>query len=348
MPCLKAKESSCLAQCISFYLVAPYILLEVSIRNCSFKMLEVTVRTARPGDYHSVLEMSEGIYSGHDYLPCVFEKWLLDSTRAIFVAQVGRKVVGLRAVHIVDEGTTFISQALRIHPEFRGKSLSSRLIDAVHEYVRLNYPTVSRERFTTKSDNIQRLAIQKKYGDRAVFEQGILAFYVKKKKEIFSEIAAQVRPCTKKEFNDVILVEPAANVLFPGRTLVIDWEPFEAISSNADFLFTDADQLFVDGIANGYSNTQCPKSLSHGRPSPRVEHNHWVCTIYTDDPVLFRAHALEQLRVAHQCMPEEFIFSTFQRSSLNSCGRKFLGETLGLEPVEFFTFGLMLFERDFP
>ncbi|KAJ7363409.1 Minichromosome maintenance domain-containing protein 2 [Desmophyllum pertusum] len=105
-------------------------------------------------------------------------EWLAKPNRTIFVAQYGDKLVGLRAIHIVDEGKTFISQGLRIHPRFRGLGLSTRLIDAIHEFIRLEYPDVCRERFTTKSDNIERLAIQKKYGDTALFDRDILAFYV--------------------------------------------------------------------------------------------------------------------------------------------------------------------------
>ena len=141
-------------------------------------MKEITIRKAVASDFAAILEMSEGIYSGHDYFPCVFHQWLAKTNRTIFVAQYGDKLVGLRAVHIVDEGKTFISQGLRIHPRFRGLGLSTRLIDAIHQHIRREYPKVYRERFTTKSDNIERLAIQKKYGDTALCERDILAFYV--------------------------------------------------------------------------------------------------------------------------------------------------------------------------
>ena len=314
-------------------------------KQLSSIMLDLKLRRARPSDFYEVLEMSKGIYSGHDYLPSVFLKWLSDSNRAIFVAEVGGKAVGLRAIHIVDGGQTMISQALRIHPDFRGKALSSRLIDAVHEYVRLNHPSVCRERFTTKSDNVQRLAIQKKYGDKSILEQGILAFFVKAKDRMFSSEAGMiVGPCSKRRACELVLSVVAVNVLFPGKTLVIDWEPYEADASNVDDLFADGDAMFTDSE----SSARLPKSFSHGRPSPRAEHQHWVCTIYTDDPVLFRAHAARQLRAARETMAGDFIFSTFQNPNLNSDGREFLNQTLGLEAVDFFTFGLILFERYLP
>ncbi|CAH3032428.1 unnamed protein product [Porites lobata] len=131
-------------------------------------------------------------------------EWLTKPNRTIFVAQYGDQLIGLRAIHIVDEGKTFISQGLRIHPRFRGLGLSSRLIEAIHGYIRSEYPNVYRERFTTKSDNIERLAIQKKYGDIGLFERDILAYYITKEtlkqktlEEESQNLGVQVKPCTE-------------------------------------------------------------------------------------------------------------------------------------------------------
>lgn len=317
-------------------------------------MKEITIRKAVATDFEAILEMSEGIYSGHDYFPCVFCAWLGKPNRIIFVAQYGDKLIGLRAIHVVDGGKTFISQGLRIHPKFRGLGLSSRLIEAIHHYIRREYPTVCRERFTTKSDNIERLAIQKKYGDTNLFERDILAYYVCKENlkpqtlhEVGDNFGLQVKPCTRSFLVNYILDDSVANV-FPGRTIIVDWEPFEALRSNIDCIFEDDDCVFSDRDAADCSRGQLPKSFAHGRRSPRVKHMHWVASIYTEDPVMFQVHVVQQVKSAYQQVQGDFIFSTFHNERHTKWGKKLLEETVGLKPVEFFRdFGLMMFEHKF-
>jgi len=317
-------------------------------------MKEIIVRKARPDDFEAIVEMSKGIYDGHDYFLCVFHEWLQSPHRLIFVAECLEKVVGLRAINIVDNGQTFISQGLRIHPDYRGQGLSSRLISAVHDYIRNFLPTVCRERFTTKSDNIERLAIQKKHGDRAVLDQDILAFYVNKDEvphdvleEELLELAIKLHPYSKDDAAEVVFSEEVSNVLFQERTLIIDWEPFEALQTNIDNVFQEFDCLFADRSTVEYNRGDLLKSFSHGRRSPRTDCIHWVSTIYTDDPLLYHAHLIQQLKCAINTINGPFIFSPFQSSSLTSKGQEVLQEILHLKPVEFFTFGLRLFEKEF-
>ena len=317
-------------------------------------MKEIIIRKAIASDFQAVLEMSQGIYDGHDYFPCVFHDWLKNPNRTIFIALCGDKPIGLRAIHVVDDGKTFISQGLRIHPKFRGLGLSPRLIEAIHGYIRCNYPSICRERFSTKSDNIERLAIQKKYGDTGLFERDILAYYAAKDTlnaqtldEVAKSFAVTVKPCSRNFLHDYILNDPVAN-MFPDRTIIIDWEPFEALRSNIDCILERDDCVFSDRDSSDCSGAQLPKSFAHGRLSPRVKHIHWVASIYTEDPVLFQVHVVQQLRSAFHQIQGDFIFSTFHKQSHSKWGKKLLEEKFGLKSVEFFhNFGLMLFERKF-
>lgn len=315
-------------------------------------MKDIVVRTAKASDYEAVVEMSQGIYEGHDYFPCVFLQWLIKQNRAVFVAELDGKLIGLRALHIVDDGKTFISQGLRIHRNYRGKGLSSRLINAVHEYIRQHYPNVGRERFTTKSDNVERLALQKKYGDGMIHKQDILAFHVDK--EISSPVTIEdvsgirLKHYSKADFGEVILDKAVANVLFKEGIHIIDWEPFDADRANLEDLVEDGDFMLADRSAGDYTHTRTPpKSFSHGRASPRVEHVHWVVSMYADDPYLFKAHVFEQLKKSRESIKGDFIFSTFHDSAYTSHIKHFLEDEIGLRAVEFFDFGLMLFEKEF-
>ena len=85
--------------------------------------------------------------------------------------------------------------------------------------MRCNYPSICRERFSTKSDNIERLAIQKKYGDIGLFERDILAYYAPKDTlnaqtldEVAKSFAVTVKPYSRDFLHDYILDDPVANV----------------------------------------------------------------------------------------------------------------------------------------
>lgn len=315
-------------------------------------MKDIVVRKASASDCDAVVEMSQGIYSGHDYFPCVFLQWLKKKNRVVFVAELDGKVVGLRAIHIVDNGKTFISQSLRIHPSYRGKGFSSFLISAVHEYIRQHYPSILRERFTTKSDNVERLAIQKKYGDGMMLKKDILAFHVNEDFSLSLTLDAtssiKLKHYNKAEFGDVILDTAVANVLFKEGVHIIDWEPFDADKANLNDLAEESDFLLADRGTEEFTNSGIPpKSFSHGRVSPRVEHSHWVVSIYADDPYLMKAHVYEQLKRSREFFKEKYIFSTFHDSTYSSQIKRFLEEEVSLMPVDFFDFGLMLFEKKF-
>lgn len=108
--------------------------------------MEIQIRLARQCDMQSVLEMSKGIYEGHDYFLHVFLRWLDDSKRRILVAEKGNVIIGLRAFHVVDDGRTVVSQSLRVHPKYRGQGVSALLIRAAQEYVQACFPSVRTER----------------------------------------------------------------------------------------------------------------------------------------------------------------------------------------------------------
>ena len=96
------------------------------------------------------------------------------------IATYRQEAIGLCAVSIVDDGQTFFSHGLRIHPHYRGKGFGTQLILAVREFVRQNYPNVLRERYTTANTHHARLAIAAKTKDKLLFEQDSYAFVVKK------------------------------------------------------------------------------------------------------------------------------------------------------------------------
>ena len=298
----------------------------------------IQCRLTSAADYEEILDMSEGIYDGYDYLPFVFHQWLNEPNRLVFVAQFEEKLVGLNSISIISGGTTCVGQALRIHPNYRGKRLASYLKNAIGDYMRCNYPSVRHELYTIGDDNTVRLAMQKSRGDRLVLEQAILAFHVNKggaKAEVLDAIcrnlAVELRPCRKQEFHDVLLEKPRAGSLFSGDFLTINLQPFEAIRSNIDYIFKEGDHVLVDQSADGSQGKRFPKAVSHGRLSKLVKYLMWSTTICTDDPALLQANVVHQLKNACEVFEEDFVFQLTVAKEFQSLVKSVFEKTLKLE-----------------
>ena len=96
------------------------------LSSCKFSVrnkLTLKFRLAEASDIDEVVKLSDGIYNGYDYLPVVFHQWLKMENAAIMMALSERKLVGLQACCVVDDGKTFIRRAGRILPELRGQGL---------------------------------------------------------------------------------------------------------------------------------------------------------------------------------------------------------------------------------
>ena len=113
---------------------------------------ELYCRLADSSDFDDVVKLSNGVYSGHDYIPVVFHHWLKMANIAIMLLHAGTKLIGLSACCIVDDGRTFVRRAGRISPDLRGQGLRRTLAVALDKYVRENFPKVCRERLVAFSE----------------------------------------------------------------------------------------------------------------------------------------------------------------------------------------------------
>ena len=286
----------------------------------------MNVRPAVESDYEAVVELSQGIYDGLDYLPIVFHKLLTEPNRVLFVAELEEKIIGTEFIFVVDEGETAIEGAWRIHPKYRGRGLGSQLARLVLEYVKQNYPRVSRVRRTSLKNF--------RYPRRKIFQYSYKRFNVKKDLAIPGEPEIpeiKLSRYSKQEFSDVILDKPVTKVLFKKHLHIVDLNPFEAERFNLGLMVNEGDCLLADQSAKDYSRGMVPKSFSHGRLSPRVECCVWVTAIHTDDPALFAAHLLKQLRVAQETIEGDFVLSFSCAEKHKDHGREICEDTLGLE-----------------
>lgn len=90
----------------------------------------VVCRPALPKDTPDVMELTSKIWEGEDYVPVVWADWLADPQGLLAVAEYGGRVVGLGKLTLLTPGQWWL-EGLRVHPEFEGRKIASRL----HEYL---------------------------------------------------------------------------------------------------------------------------------------------------------------------------------------------------------------------
>jgi len=94
--------------------------------------LPVNIRLARESDTEDMLEVTNKIWQGHDYVPQEWAEWLADPRGALLVAEHQGRVIGLGRLSCIAEQDWWL-QGLRVHPEFEGRGVASRLTEALLE-----------------------------------------------------------------------------------------------------------------------------------------------------------------------------------------------------------------------
>jgi N-acetylglutamate synthase-like GNAT family acetyltransferase len=90
-------------------------------------MTEFTIRDARPGDKDEVLALTAHTWEGGDYIHWVFDDWVADTAGRFLVAEdssTGR-IAGIDKMSFMSATEAWF-EGLRVHPDFRGRGLSTR------------------------------------------------------------------------------------------------------------------------------------------------------------------------------------------------------------------------------
>ncbi len=98
--------------------------------NSRVTLSGVVCRPALAQDKADMLALTARIWEGHDYLPQVWDDWLLDSTGRLVVARLDGRLVGLGKLTCLAQGQWWV-EGLRVHPDFEGHGIASHL----HEYL---------------------------------------------------------------------------------------------------------------------------------------------------------------------------------------------------------------------
>lgn len=94
--------------------------------------LPVTCRPARGSDTSDVLEITNHIWDGEDYVPHVWREWLTDQYGVLAVAEYQESVIGLGKLTQLTPDDWWM-EGLRVHPEYEGRGVASQLHDYMLE-----------------------------------------------------------------------------------------------------------------------------------------------------------------------------------------------------------------------
>jgi len=107
------------------------------------KSAQVKIRKAKPSDKSPVLEISKKIWSGHDYLPQVWDDWFADKKARLIVATVNGRTVGVAHASLQTPYIAWL-EGVRIHEQYRGLGIAGKLNKALVEWARRRGARVAR------------------------------------------------------------------------------------------------------------------------------------------------------------------------------------------------------------
>jgi GNAT superfamily N-acetyltransferase len=87
-------------------------------------------RPARQSDTADMLEITQNIWDGHDYVPLVWGEWLEDQAGVLMVAEYEGRVIGLGKLSSISAEDWWM-QGLRVHPEYQGRGVASQLHESL-------------------------------------------------------------------------------------------------------------------------------------------------------------------------------------------------------------------------
>ncbi len=114
------------------------------------KSASVKIRKAKASDKSPILEISKKIWSGHDYLPQVWDDWLSDKKARFIVATVNGRTVGCARASLQTNYVAWL-EGVRVHELYRGLGIAGKLNHSLVEWARRKGARVAR--LSTGSSN---------------------------------------------------------------------------------------------------------------------------------------------------------------------------------------------------
>lgn len=114
------------------------------------KSVKVKIRKATSSDKAPILEISKKIWGGHDYLPSVWDDWVVDKKARFIVATVNGRTVACARASLQTKDVAWL-EGVRVNEQYRGFGIAGKLNHSLVEWARRKGARVAR--LSTGSSN---------------------------------------------------------------------------------------------------------------------------------------------------------------------------------------------------
>ncbi|XP_033756193.1 uncharacterized protein LOC117338938 [Pecten maximus] len=194
-------------------------------------MAELKFRRTTANDYDGVVSIRKHLPDGTDYIPSQYHKLLESNTG--FAGFIGNQMVCFMFAAVIDDGKSILVQSIRVREEYEGMGVYSRLrAFCIKDLSRIAKKGV----FTINSPGYYKKLLQG--SAKLVFLRHAMKF--KTTKTSLQSLLRSRNVCSALEKVDasylekVFLTQSATRYLFPENRVVINWGPYEILSSNIE------------------------------------------------------------------------------------------------------------------
>lgn len=114
------------------------------------KRVQAKIRKAKPSDKTPIIEISKKIWSGHDYLPEVWDDWVADKKARFIVATVNGGTVACARASLQTKDVAWL-EGVRVNEQYRGFGIAGELNHSLVAWARRKGARVAR--LSTGSSN---------------------------------------------------------------------------------------------------------------------------------------------------------------------------------------------------
>jgi len=112
--------------------------------------IQLSLRPAQQSDKESILKFCERTFDWGDYIPKVWDRWLLEKQAKLFTATLNNKPVGVMRVCLRKPGEAWL-QAARTDPQYRRRGIATALTNTCLQWAVKSGAKIAR--LGTDSDN---------------------------------------------------------------------------------------------------------------------------------------------------------------------------------------------------
>ncbi|XP_033756195.1 histidine N-acetyltransferase-like [Pecten maximus] len=207
-------------------------------------MAELNFRKTTEDDYDDVVSIRKHLYGGMDYIPGLYHDLLEYNTG--FAGFIGNQMVCFMFAAVVDDGKSILIQSIRVREKYEGKGVYSRL--RAFCFKNLN-PTTNKSVLMISPDYFEKLPQR---SAKLVFSRHAMNFETTKMSLQSLLRSRNVSSALEKVdafyLERLFLAQSATQYLFAENRVVINWVPYEILSSNIDSILR-GHEMFATAVA---------------------------------------------------------------------------------------------------